>query len=188
MAVEYCILFADLTTPIVAWWGAVLATIVVLWDVFKWRRTGPRIRMSVRPDMRGVGEPELEGRTLILVSATNVGERPTTLESLTYVWYPTWWHRLRRKRDKKFFVENPGLQHPFPCKLEVGERWDGRVNQTEQMVEMARTGHLMCELHHACAKRPVAKRLAISSNVPKPATTCTPYNNRQEGEMASGSH
>jgi hypothetical protein len=33
------------------------------------------------------------------------------------------------------------------------------------MVEMARTGHLMLELDHACGKRPVSKRLVISGNL-----------------------
>ena len=125
---KYYILFADPTTMIVAWWGAVLATIVLLWDVFKWRRTGPRIRMSVRPNSTIYSDPELEGKTLILVSATNVGDRPTTLESLRYIWYPNWCNRLMQKSEKKWYVKNPGLANSFPYKLEVGERWDGRVN------------------------------------------------------------
>jgi hypothetical protein len=165
-------LFADLTTVVVAWWGAVLATTVFLWDVYKWRTRGPRIRMVVKPDMQAMGDPELEGKTLILISATNVGDRATTLELLAFVWYGNWWKRIRRKPEKQFLVKNPGRDRRFPYKLEVGERWDGMAFQPEETREMASTGHLVCELHHASSKSPVTKRLLMSSSAAKPATAC----------------
>jgi len=31
-------------TSIVAWWGAILSTIVFLWDIYKHRTAGPRLR------------------------------------------------------------------------------------------------------------------------------------------------
>lgn len=51
-----------------AWWGAVVATIVLLWDVFKWRRTHTAlIRLKVRREnnfnaqalIEGVGDPTM---------------------------------------------------------------------------------------------------------------------------------
>lgn len=113
---------------------------------------------------------ELEGKTLIVISATNVGERPTTLENLVFVWYVNWWNRIRRKPEMQFIVKNPGRGRPFPYKLEIGERWDGIAFQSEETVKMASTGHLVCQLHHACSKRPVTKRLLMRGSGVKQAT------------------
>jgi hypothetical protein len=157
---EFAILFADATT-IVAWWGAIVATIVILWDIFKWYTTGPRILMTVTPNMKIVGNPELEEDTHIIIYASNVGERPTTLENLWFVWYPNLWKCFRRKPEQNLFVKNPGRHRSFPYKLEVGERWEGMATQSDEIVELANTGYLVCHLHHACSKRPIKKRLFI---------------------------
>jgi len=155
---------SDGTTQFLAWWGAVLATLVFLWDIYKWRTAGPRIRMTVQANMRILGDPELEGKPLILVSATNIGDRPTTLESLTFTWYANWWQRIKSKSTNHWYIKNPGLCHSFPCKLELGERWDGRANWTEEYADLAKSGHLMCHLHYASSKWPVAKRVFWSKD------------------------
>lgn len=150
------------TTQVLAWWGAVLATVVFLWDVYKWRTTGPRIRMTVQADIKILGDPELEGRTYILVQATNFGDRPTTLEQMSFAWYANWWRYIRRKPDAQFVIKNPGCGRSFPYKLEVGERWDGMANQEGEAIELSKRGYLFCSLSHACSKRPVNKRILFS--------------------------
>jgi hypothetical protein len=150
---------ADKSTGFVAWWGAVVATSVLVWDIYKWWTTGPRIRFIVQPDRKIMGDPELEGQTFIIFSATNFGDRPTTLESLYFLWYPNWWHRIRGKYPHGGIVKNPGFSRQFPCRLEVGERWDGRMKQSDEVVRQAKTGHFICELRHGSIKRPVRKRL-----------------------------
>jgi len=37
-----------------AWWGAILATVVLLWDIFKWRATRVRLRITAQPNMQTV--------------------------------------------------------------------------------------------------------------------------------------
>jgi hypothetical protein len=154
-------LLADIGNPttLAAWWGAVLASVAFLWDAYKWWTTGPQIRMVVLPERRVVGDPELEGKTLIAIQATNVGDRPTTLENLAFVWYANWWNRLRWKQKRGYIIINPGRGRNFPYKLEVGERWDGLAFQEETLVQEASTGHLMVELSYASSKRPIRKRL-----------------------------
>src|SRR5437879_4880685 len=39
-------------TDVVAWWGAVVATIVLLWDVYKWTHRGADVRVEAAPNMK----------------------------------------------------------------------------------------------------------------------------------------
>jgi HJR/Mrr/RecB family endonuclease len=71
-------------TEIVAWWGAVLATIVFLWDIYKWRTAGRKLRVSVQSGMKSINMPQFEGKTLIHVNVSNYGDRPTTITNLGY--------------------------------------------------------------------------------------------------------
>jgi hypothetical protein len=70
------------STGIVAWWGAILSTIVFLWDIYKWQTSGPRIRFSVQTNMRTINVSGYKGKTLVSTNVTNYGERPTTLTNL----------------------------------------------------------------------------------------------------------
>jgi hypothetical protein len=72
-------------TAIVAWWGAILSTIVFLWDIYKYRRAGPKLRVGVRAGMLMV--PSTDKRTFILTEVVNVGDRPTTLANLCLAYF-----------------------------------------------------------------------------------------------------
>jgi len=37
-------------TELAAWWGAIIATLMLLWDMYKWVRSGPIINVSVSPN------------------------------------------------------------------------------------------------------------------------------------------
>ena len=43
-------------TEIAAWWGAIIATLVLLWDMYKWERSGPIINVSASPNMQPFGK------------------------------------------------------------------------------------------------------------------------------------
>ena len=82
---------------IVAWWGAIVATFVLLWDIYKWKTAGPRIRFIVRSGMIIVGDPDREGQTFISAEATNIGDRPTTITNLVVQHYKTYLTMLKHK-------------------------------------------------------------------------------------------
>jgi sulfur relay (sulfurtransferase) DsrC/TusE family protein len=151
----------DWSTILVAWWGAILATIIFLWDIYKHYSTGPRIKMDVKADRRALGDPELEGRTLILVEATNTGDKATTLKLMVIIFHQTWWQRLGRKPAKQFFIKNPGRHLSFPHRLEVGDTWNGFANQSDEVTQLARDGYLYCHLYCSSQKRPVKGRVVL---------------------------
>ena len=72
-------------TEIVAWWGAILATIVFAWDIYKWWTAGPKLRVSVQTGMKSINMPQYDDKTLIHVNvsveeqlgaALSIGEAP----------------------------------------------------------------------------------------------------------------
>jgi len=80
-------------TEIAAWWGASVATIVFLWDIYKWRRSGARLRLMVSGDMEAYGHLAAllsPDQTLIVVEAINVGNKKTTLTHLFASYYKNW--------------------------------------------------------------------------------------------------
>ena len=152
---------ADLTTTLVAWWGAVIATVVLLWDVYKWRHGGPKVTMQVRTGMAIYGDEEMKGKTLVVADVTNTGDRATTLINMTMTWYPSRWLWLLGKPKQQFFVKNPGRHAGFPHKLEVGDTWNGFIDQDEALGKLAQEGLLYCNLYCSSQKRPISRRVVI---------------------------
>jgi len=77
-----------------AWYAALIATFVFLWDIIKWKKSGPQIKATARSGYRSFGDPETEGKRLILVIATNIGDRATTLTAMGFRWYPKRYYLL----------------------------------------------------------------------------------------------
>src|SRR6266480_7848771 len=78
------------STEVVAWYGATVATIVFVWDIWKWSRRQARLRVQVRGHVfypNGAvlkTEKTANGETKIYagyyhVEVTNIGELPTTI-------------------------------------------------------------------------------------------------------------
>lgn len=55
---------------IIAWWGAILSSVVFLWDVYKWHTAGPKIRFSVKSNMETFNMPNYDGKTIIVADVT----------------------------------------------------------------------------------------------------------------------
>ena len=149
-------------TDIAAWWGAGIATVVVLWDIFKWRRgRATQVRITANPNMQeyfpgeGFQEPKF-----VFVEITNVGDRTTTLTNLCGFHYSSWWKKLFNKQTQAFVVADPA-PGVIPHELEPGKRWTGRIGQTQQMENWSRNGRLYVAVYHTLAKKAELIRLVI---------------------------
>ena len=109
-------------TTVLAIWGAVLSTVVFLWDIRKWMRNNPKIVAKIE-----FHEPITEdGEGWISYEIRNRGGRPTTIEELMLVKYqPGIWGWLRFYE----FSENVWVRHKdtvkLPVVLQPGEVWKG---------------------------------------------------------------
>ena len=150
-----------LKTEIVAWWGAILATVVFLWDIYKWKTAGAKLRVTVQPNMKTINIPQYEGKTVISANVVNYGDRPTTIKNLGYLWFKNSWNRIRRRPDKAFIIPNPSEAHKLPYELKQGNLWTGLAIQDKDVETMARDGLLYCVLYHTHNEKPVYRRLRI---------------------------
>jgi len=133
------------STELVAWYGAVVATVVFLFDVWKWARHRAALRVTIRPNVcYHDGEVEKvektdHGETGTLkiyfhIEVTNVGELPTTLMGVSSTTrFRGVFERLIAWRKKKLvgefanytFTAHYGKQPPFV--IGPGEVWSCRI-------------------------------------------------------------
>lgn len=123
-------------TELAAWWGATVSTTVFAWDIFKWSRTGPRLRLRVvsntwYPDGRIVSAEQLSGggeckqlAEYCHVEVLNVGDRPTTIINIEAT------HRVGKTgvqigASSGAFVAHFGRS--LPTLLASGEMWSARL-------------------------------------------------------------
>lgn len=156
------------TTDIAAWWGAVIASLVLVWDMYKWMTKGPRLFVRLSPNMKVFGDPLREGTTWVSVTVSNVGDRPTTIKGVGMEYYTNWFQRLRNKAEKAVLFPNANYSFPLPRVLNPGEEWLGLIPQARldkeiDIEEMSRNGHLMIWLTQSHTQRAMYKRLIISN-------------------------
>ena len=152
------------TTDIVAWWGAIVASLLLFWDVYKWMVEGPRLTIRLSPNMKVLGDPSCEGKTWVSVTVSNIGTRPTTIKNVGMEYYSNWISRLRSRAEKAAVFPNPSDGFPLPRVLNPGEEWLGLIPQARldkgvDLEKMSRTGHLMILLSQSHTKRAIRKRL-----------------------------
>lgn len=152
------------STDIAAWWGAIVASLLLFWDVYKWMVEGPRLTMRLLPNMEVLGDPSRGGKTWVSVTVSNVGNRPTTIKSVGMEYYTNWCNRFRNRAEKAAVFPNPSDGFPLPRVLNPGEEWLGlipqeRLDKGVDLEEMSRTGHLMILLSQSHKQRAMRKRL-----------------------------
>ena len=152
------------TTVIVAWWGAVTATFVLLWDVYKWKTSGPKIRFYAKPNMKTVNMPSHEGKTWIGATAENIGTGATTITNLCFQYYKNFFKKVIKKSDSSFVVGRAEAtpSQSIPYILNPGTIWQGLSLQTDEFEKMSREGYLICELYYSQSRKPKECRIIIN--------------------------
>jgi hypothetical protein len=146
-------------TTLVAWWGAVVATLVFAWDIYKWANRGARLEYSVKTNMKTIGDQAQKDMTFVTVRVSNTGDRSTTIENMGFLHYENWFLRLRRKPSFAAVVSNVGAPNPIPYEITPGGIWDGMAQQNKDLISMANKGRLYCCIYHSGAKRPIMRRV-----------------------------
>ena len=153
---------ADAMTASEAWtlsiavYAAGVSTLVLLWDAYKWRNTGPKVWMRAYAGMKIVGD-RIDPATYVKVEAVNRGDRATTLTGLDLMCFESRFDQFFRPRKGKFFVVTTPLD--LPRKFESGQRWVGIFPQDDELTSMMRKGVLLVVLSHASGGRGVRQRV-----------------------------
>ena len=157
-------------TDALALWGGITGTIAIVWEIFTWLNNGPRIVLNVRENMRISGDENLEGKKLITIQATNIGDRPTTLQKLGFTYYANWWSLVLLSwlfgPPVHYLIKNPGLDpgRKLPLRLDVGDVWDAFTFQTSEMDKMLAGGVVYAFLYASHRRNPIRVRIKVTKS------------------------
>lgn len=165
----------------VAWWGAVVATLVFLWDVAKWFKSGPRIKQRIQldtvyHDSKVLSTEKLEnGESRELASyghieLVNTGTLPTTIMGIS----PT--HAPRPKLGRMFFDNQrfmPFYGKTLPHVISPGEVWSCRVEMSD-LYKLAEWGQPHIEIVLSHKRKPIVIRPKLATNKENPADAARP--------------
>lgn len=142
-----------------AWYAAGVATLIGVWDIYKWASDGPKLRASAHPDMLVSGE-EASGKKYIRVTVANTGSKPTTLNSLGLFVFANRWKRLRMRPEKAFVVARISFSaRALPFQLQTGTQWDGCLDQDDELVAMAKEHELYVAFYFSHSEKPLLKQI-----------------------------
>jgi len=140
-------------TVLLAWWGAVISTGVLAWDVYKWRKTNrPRLRVTAYGEFQDMDSNNPQ--KYVSLTVTNIGDKPTTLNFLTFRYYATKPKRFRKQDPDQLgvFMKMVRATAQLPYKLDVGAEWSGLVLQTDELEKLARNGYFYVHAEDSASK------------------------------------
>jgi len=150
---------------VAAWWGAIVASVVLLWDIFKWFTKGAKIIVTATPNMQIVNHAEgrLDEGMLIFVEAINIGDMPTTITHLAFFQYESLFKKWRNKPNTQGAILRQGIGYELPHLLNPGERWTGNIDQNDIIEKVGDQGLLYCGIIHSLKKKPVLIKINLSN-------------------------
>jgi hypothetical protein len=155
-------------TTVAAWWGAAVATIVLVWDIVKWLKQGAKLYVNVSPQVTYPDAEVLSKRTDELgntvsdlasychIEIANIGDRPTTILSIEATHVPTLRNGAQIGMSSSGFRFHNGAS--LPHKLGPGESLGARLDM-RAIDQMMSRGAPILILRAAHAKKPLEIRI-----------------------------
>ena len=158
---QFTLTLADKIDPI-AVYAAFVATLVFAWNIYVWRNSGPRLAVTATMNMLIIGGAvEEESKTFLIVRATNIGSKKTTITNVLIISYDNIWHRFRNRPTFTAVFNNVGGSYPVPYVLDVGHNFSSMADQAG-LVEKIRDAYFYAGVAHSFAKKPVMVRVKYS--------------------------
>lgn len=146
-----------------AWWGAIIATLALVWNIIIAFRSGPRIQVRANPNMQVFPRgPITEGKTFISVTAINRGTASTTVTHFGGFYSDSLWSLVRKRRHQFIVIAHPALGKTLPFVLAPGEEWSNMADQHDMQEYLGR-GYLYMGVIHNQRKRPVYVRVRLKA-------------------------
>ena len=149
-----------ITSDYVAWYGAAIGTLVLFWDIYKWKMEGPRLSGKANANMElfdTVSRQQDAGKFLI-VEIVNRGTATTTLTSFCLFHHPNQIYRILGLKKRSYFIPTPtGSSLPF--ELTQGGRWTGGAKHNPELSQLLSKGVLFAAVHHTLSNKPYKIRV-----------------------------
>lgn len=152
----------EIVTLVIAGYAAVVSTFVFGWDIYKWLDSGPKVTVYASTGMKMMGNGVNDPKTYVSVTATNRGDRPTTITNLGFLYYANWFDATFRRSKKvaqAFIIPAPSTVQRLPYRFEAGDQWIGICDQDDDVLKMIREGFLFVVVYHSHAGKGVRYRL-----------------------------
>ena len=150
-------------TTFLAIWGAIMGTLAIAWDVYKWMTRGPKLRVTVSPNMKMLPDPRrvpTDPNVYVLVRVANVGTSKTTITHLGVSSYKSIWKQIiRRPETQGIVLRQHPLSNPIPKVLDVGEEWTGVIVRNQELVDLGKNHRLFSCVYHSSSDQPALKRI-----------------------------
>jgi len=146
-----------------AWWGAIIATLALVWNIILAIRSGARIRVRANPNMKIFPKQPITGdNRYISVTAVNHGNSPTTITHFCGYYTSSLWDSIRGRKQNFVVNVHPSLGKPVPYVLAPGEEWNSLADQ-DDIMKQSGGGYLYIGIIHNQRKRPIYKRIKLNA-------------------------
>jgi hypothetical protein len=147
-------------TDMLAVWGAFVATLLLCWDIYKYKVSGARVCISVQHDMN-VLLPGLDpNSTFISVIAKNNGDRPTTITNFGLKGYRVIILGLFKRRIFQAIIGNP-VPQPLPHLLAPGTVWNGFADQNQITAKYPEVNMIFVEIYLSHREKPIKAHVIL---------------------------
>ncbi|MBX5149571.1 hypothetical protein HJB78_00940 [Rhizobium lentis] len=141
---------------LIAIYAAIVATGALALEVRRWFESGPKVYVRCQAGMAIIGDG-IEKNGLLLVTATNRGDAPTTITNLCLLEYANIWSRWRNRASRSFIVPHPQLEgRPpiVPHVLKTGEQWMGMAHDRSDVTGDIQTGKMWAAIYTTDRDKP----------------------------------
>jgi hypothetical protein len=116
-----------------AWWGATLATIVLVWDIIKHYQSGPKIRIRFKRN-------QINSRPAMGVILTNIGNETACMERIRIGYYSAvFGFRKNIEHDKIFTLWLQGIGFEEVINLGQGQTLEGHINREDKGIPFTKS-------------------------------------------------
>ena len=143
-----------------AWWGAIVASLALTWNIIQTIRAGARIEVVITPNMKVYPpQPPTNDNDYIAVKAVNRGTGPTTITHCAGFYTNSRWGLIKKSERQQFVINiSPETGTKIPFVLEPGAEWNNLAAQAD-LFKMSGSGYLYLGIYHNQRSKPVYKRV-----------------------------
>lgn len=146
-------------TDVLAVWGAFIATLILIWDVIKWKNSGSKVSFEVQTNRILINVPNVDSdRTVTAFRVENIGDRPTTITNIGFHYYKNYFYKLIRKASKQTVFNPQSYTGEIPFFLDIGKVWDGSLYQ-DSITEHGLNGIYVFRLDVSHKAKPMTKTI-----------------------------
>lgn len=154
-------MFGFTNTDWIAGYAALVSTLVVVWEVYKYYRS-EKVRLTgyTTSNMLTFNVPGTDGKTYIVLKIHNRGAVPCTVTHVYLAAYKNKWTELRNEPDRIWWVPTSGTFGPqLPFRMEKGDQFSSAILQNEEIVEATNKYRAFMGIQHTMSEKPFLIRV-----------------------------